>query len=570
MPSSMERTADTEPIAAHFARQPRITILDVEYLHLQLEDGSDLYITEYGRPFIRQLLPENHCSDSDWFAEHSVKLCGTGALYRIATKEVAGVSKDIVLKWNRMGEDIPGETQASDLATAKFNSPFEEFSLVIEMRNLRGDSDGQIRTHKPLAIYVPRKYVEAERMGRKQYILDAVQRKHEEVTLDLNRQYAVIYEWVKGVDAAEAFSEGIIGQETMRRLTLRSNQEMRNKGFVVRDSKPHHVIVRPKGDGYLAKDRTGDILYALIDFELLERTPEREQAIRASKRKAYLMQQAHRFEASREFPPGLTQVTIMGVDYVYGQVESTGGRLWVVGREPELFEYFLPEKWRKMLRTRLSDSPEAFDTITKDNIHLVWRVSRVGTRPDVDRSVDDEATILAYGYNSPFEEIALSMELTKNGINTTYPRAIYMTGHKPEVSESIVDDSRYKSHEAIKTPDGHPVLCKHHDHILIWGYWNGPDELLATRDEDIFTRIDALDVRGRGLINEAGFSRVMQATGQRLAEVGIEGLSLRGNHLLFSQERSGQLATDDEGMPAARICNFELLRHISSPGRGPG
>jgi len=565
---SMEQTNGTESAAAYFARQPRIKILDVEYFHLQLADGSDLYVTEYGRPFMRQLLPENYWSDREWFAGHNVKLCGTGSLYRIRTKDVAGVSKDIVLKWNRMGEDIPGETQASDAATAKFNSPFEEFSLVIEMRNVRGDSGCQIRTHKPLAIYVPRKYVDAERMGRKKYILDAVQRKHEEVTLDQNRQYAVIYEWMKGIDAAEAFGGGIIDKEEMRNLTLRSNAEMQRKGFVVRDSKPHHVIVRPADDGKLASDRNGDTLYALIDFELLERTPEREQAVRASKRKAYLQQQAHRFESSSEFPPGLTQVTIMGVDYVYGRVESTGGRLWVVGRDPALFEYFLPEKWRKTPRSILSDFPEAFDTITKDNIHLVWRVSRVGKRPEVSPSIYDEAAILACGYNSPFEEIAFSMELTSKGINTTYPRAIYMTGHKPATSEDIADDSRYKSHENIETPDRHPILCKQHDHILIWGYWNGSDELLASRDEEIFIRIDALDARDQGRIDDAGLSRVMQTVRRQLAGAGIEDLRPRGDHILLSLERSGQLADDGQGMPSVRLCNFEFMKRLGSPCSG--
>jgi len=565
----MEHTNDTDPAAAYFARQPRIKILDVEYFHLQLADGSDLYVTEHGRPFMRQLLPENHWSDRDWFAGHSAKLCGTGSLYRITTKEVAGVSRDIVLKWNRMGEDIPGETQASGMDTAKFNSPFEEFSLVIEMRNVRGGADGLIRTHKPLAIYVPRKYVDAERMGRKRYILDAVQRKHEEITLDQNRQYAVIYEWVKGIDAAEAFGEGMIDKEEMRDLTLRSNQEMLQKGFVVRDSKPHHVIVRPKGDQELSKDRNGEILYALVDFELLERTPEREQSVRASKRRAYLQQQAHRFEAVCEFPPGLTQMTILGVDYVYGQVESTGGRLWVVGRDPALFEYFLPEKWRRTPRTILSETPDAFETITKDNIHLVWRISRVGKQSGADRHVDDCQAALVYGYNSPFEEIALSMELSNRGINTTYPRAIYMTGYKPDAAISVVDDSRYKSHREIETPDGHPVLCRHHDHILIWGYWNGSDELLATRDEDVFTRIDALDACGRGYVDQAGLGRIMRAAKLRLAEAGIENLSLRGDHLLLSLERSGRLATDGQGMPAVRICNFELMRPLDSTPAGP-
>jgi hypothetical protein len=30
----------------------------------------------------------------------------------------------------------------------------------------------------------------------------------------------------------------------------------------------------------------------------------------------------------------------MGVDYIYGRAESTGGILWVVGKDPDLFNYF--------------------------------------------------------------------------------------------------------------------------------------------------------------------------------------------------------------------------------------
>jgi len=565
MQSMMASVTETQAVGVHLAKQPWITVLGVEYLHLQLEDGSDLYLTEYGRPFSRHLLPENHWADKDWFAGHSVRLRGTSAIYRITTKEVAGISKDIVLKWNRMGQDIPGETEASDLATAKFNSPFEEFSLVIELRNARYETPGQLHTHKPLAIYVPRKYVGAQRIGRKQYILQAIQSKHQEITLDLNRQYAVMYEWVRGIDAAEAFSEGTINENTMRDLISRSNQEMGRKGFVVRDSKAHHIILRPARAGGPARDRSGEILYALVDFELLERTPQREQAMRASRRKAYLVKQAHRFEAKQEFPAGLTPVTIMGVDYVYGQVESTGGRLWVVGKDPALFEYFLPEKWRKTPRTKLSASREVYDTITKDNIHLVWRVSRVGRRPDADPSVENERAIQAYGYNSPFEEISLSMELTRNGIDTTYPRAIYMTGHKSETSAQPVDDGRYQGHEALETPDGHPILDKHHDYIIIWGYWNGPDEILAAKDEEIYKGIDALSAYREGQITEEGYARMLQATRRRLADAGIADLSPRGNHLLLSLDRSGRLVTDRRGMPKARICNFELLKRIRCP-----
>ena len=555
-------TDKLEPIAAHLALRPRIAIMGVEYLHLQLEDGSDLYLTEYGRPFSRLLLPENHWADKEWFAAHRTKLAGTSAIYRVQTKEVAGISKDIVLKWNRMGQDIPGETEASDLAGAKFNSPFEEFSLVIELRNTCYETPGRLYTHKPLGIYVPREYVEADRMGRKRYILDGVQRTHDQITLDMHRQYAVIYEWIKGIDAAEAFKAGLVDEDTMRSLILRSNREMKDKGFWVRDSKPHHIIVRPRRDGRLLSDAGGSTLYALVDFELLERTPQREQAVRMSKRKAYLVKQAHRFEAENSFPPDLAAVNIMGVDYVYGQVESTGGRLWVVGKDAALFEYFLPERWRKTPRTELSATHHVYRTVTKDGIHLVWRISRVGKKPDADPLVLDEKAILAYGYNSPFEEVSLSMQLTRSGIETVYPRAIYMTGRKSEIASDLVDDSRYDSHEGLKTPDGHPILGKHHEHIIIWGYWNGPDELLAAKDEEIYKGVDALTAYGQGRITEEEYTCVIETTERRLARVGIEDLNLRGSHLLLSLDRSGHLVTDDRGIPAVRICNFELLRHM--------
>ena len=37
------------------------------------------------------------------------------------------------------------------------------------------------------------------------------------------------------------------------------------------------------------------------------------------------------------------------------------------------------------------------------------------------------------------------------------------------------------------TEDGHPILDKHHDYMTIWGFWNGPDEALAAKDESVYT-----------------------------------------------------------------------------------
>ena len=545
-----------------FAPQPLITVLGVEYLHLQMPDGTDLYLTEHALPFAKCLLPENHWCDAAWRDSHRVRLLGSSDVFRVTTKEVDGRSKDIVIKWNRMGQDVPGETAAIELAGAEFNSPFSEFSLVLEMRNTRYESPGQLYTHKPLAIYVPRRFVEAKRLGRKQTRMDAIENSHDEIDLDWNRNYAVIYEWLKGIDAARAYGKGLIDREGMIAIFERAAQELEAKGYRVLDNKPRHVIVRPKAKNGLARDKSGAILYGLVDFELLQRTQEREDIMRASKRKDYLLRQVHRFEIREQYPPGITPVTIMGVDYIYGQVESTGGALWVVGKDPILFDYFLPEKWRKSARTKLSVSPLMFRTKSNDNINLVWRVSRVGERPDVDPFVRAERRILAHGYNSPFEEFSIALELSQKGIETKYPRAIYMTGHRSTASPSLTDTSRYENHAKLLTPDGRFILHRHREYISIWGYWNGPDDMLAAKDESIYEGVNALAAYRDGRLTQKAYLKVMRATKRRLAEGGIEDLSLRGDHLLLSVDRSRELAKDKSGLPLVRISNFELLRRI--------
>ncbi len=561
--------SEMDGIAVYFAPRPLITVLGVKYLHLRVRDGTDLYITEYGLPFTKCLLPENHWADDAWMKERSVRLPGTSALYRVRTKEVGGRSKDIVIKWNRMGQDIPGETRAVDASTAEFNSPFMEFSLVLEMRGTHAESPGRLYTHRPLAIYVPRKFVQGEQLGRRRYKMEAIQRSHEEIPIDWNRNYAVIYEWLKGIDAVEACREGLLTKEELPELMDQSVQDLDAKGFTVSDNKPQHLIVRPQQDGQLMRDTEGKIYYGLVDFELLKRTPEREENLRAAKRQDYLVRQAHRFEPHWEFPEELTPVRIMDVDYVYGQVESTGGALWVVGRDPMLFDYFLPEKWRRTPRTRISASQQVFETVTHDNVRLVWRVSRVGQIPDADPFVTREKRILDHGYNSPFEEFSIAMELSRLGIETIYPRAIYMTGHKSTVSSSLVDNSRYKSHSPMQTPDMHALLSRQHEYVTIWGYWNGPDDALAVKDEPIYEGIDALAAYREGRLTQREYVRVMRTAKKKLALAGIEDLSLRGNHLLLSIDRDQNLAVDESGLPTIRICNFDLLKRIETKSHLP-
>ena len=539
-----------------------LEVMSVRYRHLALDGGDDLYLTAFGQPLADLLQPANYWTDRAWFMSHHKRLSGTSMVYRIETKPGPWQPRSIVLKWNRMGQDVPGATMTQGLTDAEFNSPFEEFALVFELRNTRYEGPGGLLTHKPLAIYVPRGHVEPERLGRKAYRMEALADSHDEHPLDLHRNYAVIYEWIDGLDLAEAVEAGLIHQDAAEGVFHRVCARMADKGFEVADNKLQHVIVRPDGEGGLVRGRDGEPVWATIDFELLRRTPQREQAVRHQKRKRYLVKQAHRFEAREECPPHLHRVNLLGVDYVFGNIESTGGALWVVGRDPGLFDYFLPEKWRRTARTRLSVSSQIYETVTKDNIHLVWKVSRVGEIPDMDPFKADEKRILDYGYNSPFEEVALNLELTRRGIATTYPRAIYMTGSRTETPVWLADSSRYVGHGRLKTPDGRAILRANHDYMIIWGYWNGPDELLAVQDRDYYKGVNALQAWRQGLIDQAEYVTTMDRVRQMLLAVGIEDLNFRGNHILLSIDQAGHLVREADGTPAVRICSFELLRRV--------
>jgi hypothetical protein len=546
--------------STYLAEEPYVQVFGVAYVHLREVDGSDLYLMDYSLPFADCLLPENHWADNEWARSHRTRLPGTSTLYRMETKPVEGKSKRIVLKWNRMGQDIPGATQAADLETASFNSPFEEFALVVELRKANARAGGGAHTHRPLAIYVPRQRVEPERLGRRPYKLAKLQETHTEVALDPNRNYAVIYEWVKGIDAAEALRRDVLDEGAVQRLLSRSQHDLSALGFRVRDNKPHHLIVRPRGDHRVALDRSGRPLYALVDFELLERTPARESKHRAARRHAYLAGQAHRFDGRPRPEAGVTPVRVMGVDYVFGHVESTGGALWVVGKDTDLFDFFLPEKWRRQPRTGLSDAGKVYETRTADDIHLVWRVSRVGAGRPLDHSGLAGGKGEACGYNSPFEEFSLNMCLSQRGVDVVYPRAIYMTGHKSEGVGPPVDDSRYESHALLVMPDGHPILSEYHDYITLWGYWNGPDEMLAEHDEDYYTSIDASRAVESGHISEESCVRIIESAERRLREAGVQALDLRGDHLLLSLDHSCKLLLGPDGLPVARLCSFDLLR----------
>jgi hypothetical protein len=536
-----------------------VRVLGVAYTHFHLGDEGDLFLTEFGLPLADCLQPVNHWSDKEWFGQNAHPLSGTSSIYRVLTKRANGKQREIVIKWNRMGQEIPGD----DFIDAEFNSPFEEFSLVMDLREARAKGLSRIYTQKPLGIFVPRTRVELWRTGRKEYVMQNKIDKHVEIELDMRRLYAVLYEWISGIDAVEARDAGLLDDEQMETLSRAAHHHVSDQGFQVLDRKPHHVIVRPRADGSLLTDKAGATRYAMVDYELLQRTAEHESEVRQEKRSYYLRKQRDRFiiETPKVLPSHLHYMNIFGVGYIYGETQSTHGELWVVGKDPDLYDYFLPERWEKSPRTRLSSVHEAFYTLTKDNIHLTWKVSRVGIAPDADPFKGDEHAILEFGYNSPFEEIAMAFRLSAGGVPTTYPRAVYKAGLRSDISDMLFDPRRHESHKHLITPHGTPVLSPDGDYITIWGYWNGPDEKLAAEDGDYFEGVNALRAWREGQITEEKYVMLMQSVREKLAALKVEDLNLRGTHILLSRQVStGELVSGPDGLPEARICTFELLR----------
>ena len=544
-----------------------ISLLGVDYVHMKTRDGGDLYLTNFGAPFWQNLLPENWYAP-EWFETKRKRLEGTSTVYKVPTRRVNGVTLSLVAKWSRVGEVVPLDTlTVNKFIHAEFNSPFEEFSLLMELRKGEAGPPGiRLRTQKPLAIYMPSERLQLWQTGRSEDKIRAKVVRHPGVEIDILRQYVVLYGWVKGLDAVESAEYLKLHDperaEFLARITCLATHELWQKGYRVIDMKPAHVILRSGRDRSLLRDRNGQLAYALVDYELLERTPEHEQAVRSANRQIYLKHMARRFEAdaAKPLPAHLHATNVMGVDYVFGRAESTGGLLWVVGKDPDLFNYFLPERWRRTPKKKLSSHNQVFTTFTKDNINLVWRVSRMGEPPWLTHPESSQEAVREHGFNSPFEEFAYALELSRHGVKTIYPRAIYMTGSKREPDHPAADERRFIELAQLLTPEGEPALRKGCNYITVWGYWNGPDELLAAQDDCHYTALNAKHACADHLISVPVMEELLRAKAGKLAQCGLEDLNLKPDHLLISFDARQELVLDAAGKPEVRLCNFELVR----------
>ncbi len=560
-----------------------VNVLGVVYAHVKSTDGGDLYLTRFAEPYLKHFDIENWY-EPEWFNTHRIRLKGTGSVYKLPTKEVDGKSLNLVYKNCRVGEDVPLDTHTlQEFCDAEFNSPWEEFSLVMEMRDGQyGPKELKINTQHPMVIYVPPDKMQMWQSGRSKAKINRIRAKHPGIDLDILKQYKMIYEWIEGHNLIEVFayiqiedSEHIYHLKTLNDVVM---FDLDQKGYLVADMKPEHIIISEvdtkkieeigSAQTYEAARKQIYYLYSLInigkyslvDYELLLRTARHEDEVKNSRRHSYLDDQRDRFIPT-PLPDHLTSMEILGVPYIHGHAESTGGHLWVVGKNARLFDYFLPERWRKTPSIRLSNTKEVFYTITKDNIHLVWETSRVGEMPD-EEGERYNPKILEFGINSPFEEFAIAHTLNQLGIPCVYVRAIYMTGTTK--IETSVDTRRYKSHKNILDPEGNPILHENHNYITIRGYYNGPDQWVAVQTGSLYTPVDLAKAVIRGLINEAQGRLLLNKVKENLKDVGYDGSLLKLNDLLLATDSNSEIMRDNTGNPLVVICNFELIWKVNA------
>ncbi len=560
------------------AKKTLVNVLGVVYAHVKTSDGGDLYLTRFAEQY-QEHLDSYNWYERSWFNTYKVRLEGTGSVYRLPTREVDGKSLDLVVKNCRVGEDVPFNTHTlQEFCDAEFNSPWEEFSLVMEMREGgHGPRDLKIKTQRPLAIYVPPEKMQMWQSGRSKARINRIRAKHPGIDVDILKQYKLIYEWIEGRNIKEVFGHVDINTEEkihhLTKINSHAMSDLNQKGYLVADMKPEHVIIGGEDTKRIeeigctraidpSKDQIDYIYqlvnqgrYSVVDYELLLRTAEHEDQVKHFKRHTYLDDQRDRFIPT-SLPAHLSVMEIFGVPYIYGHAESTGGHLWVVGKNARLFDYFLPERWRKTPSIRLSEPKDIFYTITKDNIHLVWETSRVGELPN-ESEEEYSFRIREFGINSPFEEFAIAQKLTQLGIPCVYVRAIYMTGSTKV--EASADLRRYESHKNILDPEGNPILQENHNYITIRGYYNGPDRWVAQQTGPLHVPIDLPKAVYRGLIDESQFRMMVEKVKENLRNAGYDGSLLKPNDLLLAIDSNGELVKNATGSPLVIICNFEFI-----------
>ena len=125
-----------------------------------------------------------------------------------------------MVKWSRVGEVVPLDTLTiNKFIHAEFNSPFEEFSLLMELREGESGPPRHPHPHAEAAghLRAAANGCSSGRPGRSEDKIRAKLARHPGVELDILRQYVVLYGWIKGLDAVETAEQfGLEGRERRR------------------------------------------------------------------------------------------------------------------------------------------------------------------------------------------------------------------------------------------------------------------------------------------------------------------------------------------------------------------
>jgi hypothetical protein len=289
----------------------------------------------------------------------------------------------------------------------------------------------------------------------------------------------------------------------------------------------------------------------MVDYELLVRTPEHERQVRADRRRGYLDELSRR-ENIAEVPSNLSNDVILGLGYVHGPVESTGGHLWVVGNNPRLFDFFLPERWRKTALWRLSNDNELSYTITKDGVHLLWAPSRVGEFGPLDGNGHPRS------YTSPFEVFSTIRTLSRAGVPVVAPRAIYCTGTAK--AEPCEDDAAYERMRPYTLSDASPVLRPDRNFLMIFGFFAWVRDVgIPSTMPRVPRPAGLVNAHERGLVSSREVKAAVEFIRDGVNQAGYDGSVVTADDLLVELDELDTVLFAGPGLPAARLHDAELI-----------
>ncbi|HEY5958464.1 MAG TPA: hypothetical protein VIV60_17995 [Polyangiaceae bacterium] len=254
-------------------------VFGVRYVQVVAESGDELFLTERGWPWLRELLPERwYCNG--YYRTTGVRLgFSTGTVYRVRLIEPRRL--EVVVKFSRIGQHLERGRLTQALAgdpdyDPSFGSPFEEIAMLERLRTQTAGP--RVLTKRALAVLSPSECFEDWELGRVTHCFQRHARRlnDDQSQLDASRRvalkrhcdYLIVYQWMRGLNLEECIERGIVDHIEADAINRMVQDDLHRAGFDVLDHKPNHVILSPRRDGSLLK-RHGRVVYGLADFELL-------------------------------------------------------------------------------------------------------------------------------------------------------------------------------------------------------------------------------------------------------------------------------------------------------------